>query len=68
MKKYKRNAVFSKLKKYDYTAGEADFIEVTEWGNGDGFDVEIVGKINTRFQMTRGGYDALKKAVNKLNK
>ncbi len=49
MDKYKKKAVFSYLKKYDYIANEQDFIEVTEWKNGEGFDVEIVGKLSTRF-------------------
>jgi len=66
MKKYKRNALFDELKKYDYLAGESDFMEVTEWGNGDGFDVEIAGKLSVRFPLTWGEYDALKKLVKKL--
>ena len=68
MKKYKRNAVFSYLKKYDFIADEKDFIEVTEWKNGEGFDVDIVGKLSSRFQLTWGEYTALKKLVKKINK
>jgi len=49
MDKYTKKAVFSNLKKYDFIAGEDDFIEVTEWKNGEGFDVDIVGKLSTRF-------------------
>jgi len=67
MDKYTRKAVFSYLKKYDHIANEQDFIEVTEWKNGEGFDVEIVGKLSTRFQLTRGEYTALKKLVKKLD-
>ena len=67
MNKYTRKAVFSYLKKYDYTANEQDFIEITEWKNGEGFDVEIVGKLSTRFQLTWGEYTALKKLVKKLD-
>ena len=66
MDKYKRKAVFSKLKEYDHLAGEDDFIEVTEWKNGEGFDVEIVSKLSTRFQLTWGEFTALKKLVKKL--
>lgn len=68
MDKYIRKAVFSRLKKYDPIANDEDFIEVTEWNNGEGFDVEIVGKLSTRFQLTWGGYTALKKLVKKLKK
>lgn len=66
MDKYTKKAVFSELKKYDPLAGEDDFIEVTEWKSGEGFDVEIVGKLSTRFQLTWGEYAALKKLVKKL--
>ena len=66
MDKYKKKAVFSNLKKYDFNAGENDFIEVTEWKNGEGFDVDIVGKLSTRFQLTWGEYTALNKLVKKL--
>ena len=38
MDKYTKKAVFSNLKKYDFIAGEDDFIEVTEWKNGEVFD------------------------------
>tara|TARA_R110001632_G_scaffold232729_1_gene374387 strand:- start:45 stop:251 length:207 start_codon:yes stop_codon:yes gene_type:complete len=66
MDKYKKKAVFSELKKYDFMANESDYIEVTEWKNGEGFDVDIVGKLSTRFQLTWGEYTALKKLVKKL--
>ena len=67
MDKYTKKAVFSYLKKYDNIANEQDFIEVTEWKNGEGFDVEIVGKLSTRFQLTWCEYTALKKLVKKLD-
>lgn len=66
MKKYTKNAVFCELKKYDHIANDDDYIEVTEWKNGEGFDVEIVGKLSTRFQLTWGEYTALKKLIKKL--
>ena len=66
MEKYNRKAVFSYLKKYDNLAGEHDFIEITEWNNGEGFDVEITGKLSSRFQLTWGEFKALKKLINKI--
>jgi hypothetical protein len=33
-----RKSISDKLRKYDYLAKEDDFIEVTEWGNGEGWD------------------------------
>lgn len=66
MEKYARQSVFSELKEHDHLAGENDFIEITEWKNGEGFDVEIVSKLSTRFQLTWGEYTALKKMVKEL--
>jgi len=68
MDKYNRKAVFSYLKKYDYLADEHDFIEVTEWKNGEGFDVEILSKVSTRFQLSFGEFAAMKKLVKKIEK
>ena len=68
MDKYNRKAVFSNLKKYDPLADEHDFIEVTEWKNGEGFDVEIVSKVSTRFQLSFGEFAAMKKLVKKIEK
>lgn len=69
MDKYTRNAVFSELKEYCTFANETDFIEVTEWFNGEGFDVEIQnidGKERSRFQLTWGEFDGLKGLVEEL--
>lgn len=68
MEKYKRNSVFSDLKKFDIFAKDSDFIEVTEWYNGEGFDVEISSSLPERFQLTWGEYKALKKLVKELEK
>jgi hypothetical protein len=40
----KRRAVFSELKGYCIFAGDSDFIEVTNWSNGDGYDICIERK------------------------
>jgi hypothetical protein len=41
IKQYGRKAVFAELKTFCIFAAEHDFIEVCEWKNGEGFDVEI---------------------------
>lgn len=51
-----RKTVNEKLKKFCYLAKDNDFIEVTEWSNGEGWDVSIGEKI---FSLTRGELDAL---------
>jgi len=65
-KRISRKGVFDLLKHYDVTAGDDAFIEITEWHNGIGFDVEICGNLSTRFQMTYDTFNALKILVEKL--
>lgn len=65
----KRNSVFTELKPFCYLSGEHDFIEVTEWSNGEGFDITIHDKMGDRItSMTYGEYKALKKIIKFLNK
>lgn len=67
MNSYKRKSIFSKLKKFCHFAGKDDYIEVTEWKNGEGFDVEVLSKNNERFQLTYGQYTLLKEIIKKLD-
>ena len=41
MKQELRKAVSAPMNAFDYTADESSFIEVTEWTNGEGWDVAI---------------------------
>jgi len=70
MKNYQRKSIFSYLHTHCPLAneGRGDFIEVTEWFNGDGFDVEIHNSRSERFQLTYGEFSALKKLVKELSK
>ena len=47
-----------------------DFIEVTEWSNGEGFDINVSAKGtgNQVIQLTWGEYKALKKLVKAIEK
>lgn len=36
-----RKSVSDSLKKYCYMAKDNDFVEVTEWANGEGYDINI---------------------------
>lgn len=56
MKIYNRKSVSDDLKKYDYLSKEDDFIEVTEWSNGEGISVTIN---TTTFELTFGQLDAI---------
>ena len=50
-------------------AKENDFMEVTEWTNGEGFDIQISDVSGTRtIFMTDGEFTALKKLVKSLDK
>lgn len=56
MKIYNKKSVSDDLKKYDYLSKEDDFIEVTEWVNGEGISVTIN---TTTFELTFGQLDAI---------
>jgi hypothetical protein len=65
--KYARRAISGQLKKYDHFAGENDFIEVTEWNNLEGFDVNISAKTaDTLVQFTDGQFDLITALVREL--
>ena len=54
----KRKSVHDKLSKYDYLSNRNsdDFIEVTEWANGEGITVAIKEKT---YELTYGQLDAI---------
>ena len=56
-----RKAICDSLKKYDYCSnGDNDFIEVTEWTNGEGIDIIINSNGKERLiSLTRGQLDAI---------
>ena len=56
MKIYNKKSVGDDLKKYDYLSKEDDFIEVTEWSNGEGISITIN---TTTFELTFGQLDAI---------
>jgi hypothetical protein len=69
MEKYERKAIFSRLDKYCTFAKDEDFIEVTRWHNGEGYDIDLVNQnLTRRFQFTHGELRALKKMIKKLEK
>ena len=66
MEKYNRKAVFDYLAEYDVLSKKHSFIEITEWNNGEGFDVDIYNGGSVSFGITWGEFDAMKKLVKKL--
>ena len=63
---YVRNAVFSETKNYCHSSQSHDFVEITEWSNGEGFDISM--GYDRNFQLTYGEFELLKKMVKTLMK
>jgi hypothetical protein len=63
---YTRRSIFAKLREFCLFADEDSYIEVTQWKNGEGFDVEISSVHTRTFQFTYGEFLALKKIVKQL--
>lgn len=60
-----RKSVNDKLHKYDAMAKEDDFIEVTEWTNGEGWDISI--NDNRSFSLTIGELEAVNYLIKSLD-
>lgn len=56
MKINNRKSVSDDLKKYDILAKSHSFVEVTEWTNGEGWDITFDDKI---ISLTSGQLDAI---------
>lgn len=52
----KVKTVFESLNKFDYLSKDSDYITVTEWTNGEGWDICIN---NNTFQLTLGQLEAI---------
>lgn len=58
--KYKKSSVFLKLKSFCHFAKDDDFMEITEWKNGEGFDIYISSANKDKFfSLTYGELEAL---------
>ena len=56
MESTNRRSISDKLSKYCYLKNPTDFIEVTEWKNGEGWDITINDKM---FSLTDGELRAI---------
>jgi hypothetical protein len=60
-----RKATFTNLKPYCHFSKPDDFIEVTEWSNGEGYDVTIHNVDGVKnFSLTMGEFEALTVLIN----
>ena len=61
-----RKSVYANLDQFDVLAQKNTYIEVTDWTNLEGFDVNI--NSHQKFSLTWDEYKALKKLVKELDK
>ena len=65
---YKLDAAFTLLQKFDHCAKPNDFIEVSLWHNGEGFDAHLSSNNNCQsIKLTWGEFKALKKLIKELD-
>jgi hypothetical protein len=68
MEKYNRKAVFWNLKEYDFSCKEHSYIEITEWKNGEGVDINAYNHTDRTISISYGEFKLIKKLVKELNK
>lgn len=59
-----RKSISDDLNKYDYLAKEHDFIQITEWTNGEGWDITINEIV---ISLTQGQLEAIKYLIKTLD-
>ena len=69
IKTYSRPAKFAELKGYCPFAKDNDYVEITEWYNGEGFDVNICEeKSEKSISLTWGEWELIQKMVEHKSK
>lgn len=58
-----RISIYDNLRKYCHHAKDSDFIEVTEWTNGEGWDIQIKDR---NISLTYGELDAINYLIKAL--
>jgi hypothetical protein len=67
IERYKLEAAFVSLANCDPIAKGDDFMEMSMWHNGEGFDVILNSNGEQRFCLTWGQYKALKTLAKELD-
>jgi hypothetical protein len=67
IERYKLDTAFVFLADYDVVTKGDDFMEMSMWYNGEGFDVILSSQGEQRFGLTWGQYKALKALVKELD-
>lgn len=62
---HNRRAVFGELRDYCMHSGDHDYMEVTEWANGEGYDINIDRKRGSiMFSLSYGEWELLQVLIN----
>jgi len=65
----KRQAVFCELKDYCVFSNEHDYVEVTKWTNGEGYDINVSAKGGDfTISLTHGQFSLVKKLIKSLER
>ena len=66
---YKKDTRMANLTDFDNLAKDNDYCEVSEWNNGEGFDINIFSNNNDKLiSITNGQFKAIKACIKSLNK
>ena len=66
--RFKLDAAVAPLRTFDHLAKPDDFIEVSLWHNGEGFDAHLSSSGEQSIRLSWGEFKALKKLVKELDK
>jgi hypothetical protein len=64
----KRNSIFSELSEDDWSSEKDSYMEVTEWTNGEGYDVYINNYAERSISIGHNEFKLLKKLIKELDK
>jgi hypothetical protein len=67
IQRYKLDAAFVVLHEFDHLAKPDDFMEVSIWHNGEGFDAHVSSHAEQTIRLSWGEYRALKKLIKELD-
>ena len=66
---HKRNSILSEIGDWCFLSAKGDYMEITEWTNGEGVDINIYSSGKEQmFNMTWGQYDLFKKMMKQIIK
>jgi hypothetical protein len=66
--RYNLATAFTELREFDHLAKPDDFIEVSLWHNGEGFDAHLSTHAEQSIKLSWGEFKALKTLVKELDK